>query len=761
MVRGVGETGGTGGGGAPPGSTVVVLLAGGAGQRLWPLSRPGRPKQFAPLLGDATMIEQAWARALLVAPADHVLVVVTRGDEDLTARLLPDLPPERLIVAPTNRDTLPSLVLAMLAVEQAFDPATVLVLAADTWVDDDEALARWLRQAVRSAEDGPHLVSLGIRPDHPSTLYGYMECGAQDGETGSYLGLAYHEKPDAERAAEYVRSGRHDWNSGMFAWTTPTFWQALESLSPVAAAEAVILRVALAADGGRPGREVATAFATCTADSLDRGLLERVTATSGVQHRFVRADVAWDDLGSYSALARHLPTDVDGNACRGDTVLLGVTGSVVVAGEGLRVRVSGVDDLVVCAEPLTQDGRPGGIHVLVAHRHDEAAIRRLGAHPPAVLPLDGGPLDPLAVRTDEADNRLVGLARVVDAQDCEVRHDGVGTVALVGVRGLEVVVDADLVTVGPRPVSPTDRGADRGRAGSSPHRFPLTPLPRAVTVAFTSSASRLVVADDDAHLAELAAHEVVHHLQRAAARLARPTVVLSAGRTPLLTYALLRGPLGASVPWQRLRLVQMDEYVGVSPADPLSLQHYLRRELAGPLGMELVGLDGCRTDDEALRRHEDDLRSSGLDLVLHGVGTNGHLGFNEPGSQHDSCAARVTLAPDTRRDAEADFGSGRAVPQEGLTLGLAVLRSARRIVVLASGAHKAHALAAGLRDEVGPACPLTSVRGHGGLTVVADRAAAHVLLSRETRLPTDETRETRETRERLGAVGASTTTGVR
>jgi len=731
----------------------VVLLAGGAGQRLWPLSRPGRAKQFAPLLGATTMIEQAWARALLVAPADHVLVVVTHGDEDLTARLLPDLPPERLVVAPTNRDTLPSLLLAMLAVEQAFEPATVLVLAADTWVDDDAVLARWLEQALRSAQAGPHLVSLGIRPDHPSTQYGYMECGAQDGEAGTYLGLAYHEKPDAERAAAYVLGGRHDWNSGIFAWTTHTFWQALGSLSPAVAAEAVRLRVALVADGGRPGPQVAAVFATCTVDSLDRGLLERVTGTSSVQHRFVRADLAWDDLGSWSALSRHLPTDVDGNACRGDTVLQRVTGSVVVAGAGLRVRVTGVDDLVVCAEPLDDDGRPGGVHVLVAHRHSESGLRQLGAQPLLVLPLDGSRLDPLAVRTDAEANRLVGLTRVVDAHDCDVRHDGAGTVALVGVRGLQVVVDGDLVTVGPRPGSLTDRDDDRGCVDASPSRFPPPPLPHPVAAAVTSSTSRLVVVDDDARLAELAALEVVHHLRRAAARRARPTVVLSAGRTPLLTYALLRGPLGASVPWRRLRLVQMDEYVGVSPDDPLSFQHYLRRELAGPLGMELVGLDGCRTDDEALRRHEDDLRSAGLDLVLHGVGTNGHLGFNEPGTHHASRAARVTLTPDTRRDAVADFGPDRPVPAEGLTLGLAVLRSAGRIVVLASGAHKAVALAAGLGDEVGPACPLSSVRGHGGLTVVADSAAASVLLSRETGgLPSRETHARDRTR---GAAEAS------
>lgn len=343
-------------------------------------------------------------------------------------------------------------------------------------------------------------------------------------------------------------------------------------------------------------------------------------------------------------------------------------------------------------------------------------------------PLDGGRFDPWAARTDGGNNRLIGPAWVVDAHECGVRNEGAGTVALVGVRGLQVTVEGDMVTVVARPGSLINRTADMGPLEASPAPLPR-PRPHAVGALVTRSTSSLIVVEDDVRLAELAAHEVVYHLRRAAAMRARPTVVLSSGRTPLATYALLRGPLGASVPWKRLRLVQMDEYVGVPPTDPLSFQHYLRRELVEPLGMELLGLDGYRTDDKALLRHEAVLWSAGVDLVLHGIGTNGHLGFNEPGTVHTSRAARVMLSRQTRRAAKTGFRPGRPVPREGLTLGLAVLRSARTVVVLVAGAHKADALNAGLCDDVGPACPLTSIRGHEGLTVIADRAAASVLLS--------------------------------
>lgn len=118
----------------------------------------------------------------------------------------------------------------------------------------------------------------------------------------------------------------------------------------------------------RPGRakqfapllgDTTAAFDRCTATCLDRGLLERVRATSTVQHRFVRADLAWDDVGSYSALARHFSVDAAGNASRGHTLLQDVTGSLVIAGAGLRVRVVGSHDLVVCAEAVERSGGPG------------------------------------------------------------------------------------------------------------------------------------------------------------------------------------------------------------------------------------------------------------------------------------------------------------------------------------------------------------------------------------------------------------------
>jgi glucosamine-6-phosphate deaminase len=230
------------------------------------------------------------------------------------------------------------------------------------------------------------------------------------------------------------------------------------------------------------------------------------------------------------------------------------------------------------------------------------------------------------------------------------------------------------------------------------------------------------------NVALLAAELVANRLR------ARPQVrlILPTGHTPLGMYEALRAHAAdGSLASEHATLLQLDEYLGFAPDDERSYRAYLRRELRGiPLGA-FHGLDGSAADPAAeCARHQALLDEAPIDLVVLGIGRDGHVAFDEPGSPPDAGARRVELHPTTREDAAAELGGLDRVPREALTVGLRTLRAAREIVLLASGEAKAAAMRAMLEDEPGPACPASLLRDHPRLTIVCDRPAAALLRPR-------------------------------
>lgn len=212
---------------------------------------------------------------------------------------------------------------------------------------------------------------------------------------------------------------------------------------------------------------------------------------------------------------------------------------------------------------------------------------------------------------------------------------------------------------------------------------------------------------------------------------ARPTLrmIFPSGHTPLGMYAVLRAHAAdGSLVADRATLFQLDEFAGLAPADEHSYGAYLRRELAGIRLGSFHGLDGSARDPDAeCARHQALLDEAPIDLAVLGIGRDGHLAFDEPGSPVDASARLVCLHASTRNDAAADFGGLDAVPHEALTVGLRTLVSARELLLLVSGEAKAEALRAMLERGPTTDCPASLVRDHPRLTVVADRAAASLL----------------------------------
>lgn len=231
-------------------------------------------------------------------------------------------------------------------------------------------------------------------------------------------------------------------------------------------------------------------------------------------------------------------------------------------------------------------------------------------------------------------------------------------------------------------------------------------------------------ATDSADLARRAAAE----FDAALGSRARFVAALPSGRTPLGLYAELRARHAAGrFDASRLKLYALDEYVGLGPGDPESFAAYFARELGAPLGLSSGQLrvpaggpaDGSLDPATDIAAHEAAIAADGgLDLAIIGVGANGHVAFNEPGSDWQAAGRVVELAASTVEALAARF-AGRAAPRRGVTMGLPVLRAARRVLLLADGESKARALAALLAGTPSRDWPVTAFADHPDLEVIA------------------------------------------
>lgn len=321
----------------------AVIPAGGSGTRLWPLSRSTRPKFLLPLFGNRSLLQQTFDRLVPLTDADHILVVCGPAHVAAIARQLPELPAANIIVEPSPNGTGPALALATALISR-FDPKAIMgSFAADHDVTDRDAFRAAVRTAIAVARDGD-LVAIGLTPTRPETGYGYIERTGDVVYHGDH-GLAYRaarfiEKPDRERAEQYIASGSFLWNAAMFTWRVDVLMAELKRLQPEL--HAGIQRIADAWDTARRETVTASIWPDLPNVTIDTGVMEGARPLA-----VVPAEMGWSDVGDWHGLGEMIEQDGLGNSVRGDLLQIDTTNSVIWSETGRMVAMVGLDNIIV------------------------------------------------------------------------------------------------------------------------------------------------------------------------------------------------------------------------------------------------------------------------------------------------------------------------------------------------------------------------------------------------------------------------------
>jgi mannose-1-phosphate guanylyltransferase len=351
----------------------AVILAGGRGERFWPLSRSDAPKQMLRLVGEETLLGATLERVAHRVAGECTWIIAGEDLRPAVDRLNLSLPPAQYLWEPIGRNTAAAIGAAVERIG-AQPGRALLVLPSDHLVPDVAAFWSAVDRGLALLRAGEPIVTFGLRPLYPETGYGYIERGEALGAAdGAYRIRRFHEKPDAERADAYVRSGTCLWNSGIFLFDAAAMAGLLRLHLPLMAPVLDRLRSDLVA--GDEQEAWNRYFQDATAVSIDHGVMEKTERVAVLEAGF-----EWTDLGNWTSLGDRLPGDGAGNRVRGEVLALDSTDCVLYSGEGGLLAVLGVDDLIVVrvgdATLVCPRARAQEVRRLVQEGKIDARLRR-------------------------------------------------------------------------------------------------------------------------------------------------------------------------------------------------------------------------------------------------------------------------------------------------------------------------------------------------------------------------------------------------
>ena len=352
----------------------VIIMAGGKGERFWPVSREKTPKQLLALLDRKSFLQQAVERVLPLVPIKNIFIITNEVQAPEVRKQLPKLPKDNVVAEPIGRDTCAAVTLGAALVGARSTTGVMAVLPADHVIPEEKKFQTVLNDCFDLASRGQAIVTIGIKPTEPATGYGYIHVGeplpppqgAKPYKTTFFRAERFVEKPNFDRALEYLNSGQYRWNAGMFIWSFVTVTEGLQKHQPEMFA-ACQRWFNAAKTPAKLNKVLAKEYPDIKKISIDYALMEHA-------QNVIVADGAfeWDDLGSWNALSRHLKADPEGNCAVADFIHVDAARNIIYDARGkdrrTPIAVVGLRDSILVQ---TDDA------VLLAHKSQSQKVKEL------------------------------------------------------------------------------------------------------------------------------------------------------------------------------------------------------------------------------------------------------------------------------------------------------------------------------------------------------------------------------------------------
>ncbi|SQC08303.1 mannose-1-phosphate guanylyltransferase [Clostridium perfringens] len=341
----------------------ALIMAGGKGTRFWPLSTEKKPKQFLNLIGDKTMIQMTVDRIRPIIPIERIFVCTGDSYVDLVKSQLPDIPEKNIIVEPEGRNTAPCIALSAMIIKKYYNDATMVVLPSDHLIKDEDSFRNILLDGEKYLkENDKAILTLGMTPNRPETGYGYIKFSKDKTYINNNEVIKvdkFVEKPNLEKALDYLADGSYLWNGGMFIWTVnnildqikefiPKTYNALKNIEQINVNE---LQGYINENYGKTD-----------SISVDYAILEKSN-----EIYVIPSDFGWDDVGSWEALDRYREKDDNGNIFIGNINSIDSNNNLIIS-KNHNVIIHGLNDIYI----IENDG-----NIIVGKKEEVSQIKSL------------------------------------------------------------------------------------------------------------------------------------------------------------------------------------------------------------------------------------------------------------------------------------------------------------------------------------------------------------------------------------------------
>lgn len=320
----------------------VLIMAGGKGERLWPLSRTDKPKQFLSIIENKSLIELAVERSKKLTDEENIFIITGETYRKSFDKYLPSFKKENIIFEPIGKDTAPAIALGAYTVNKKIGLSSLAILPADPVIKDEEIFNNSLNAAFDSAFNKNTVITIGIKPIRAETGYGYIKTKdliEKINNVNIYKIDAFKEKPDAEKAKVFFESGDYLWNSGMFIVRTDTLLEKIKSFIPETYQKVETVFNNIENKNAKKAREV---FKSIEKKSFDYAVMEKINDALCIKGEFF-----WDDLGAFSSLSRINEKDKNGNVIIGQALAHDANNNIIVGDNKNFIAISGLDNITV------------------------------------------------------------------------------------------------------------------------------------------------------------------------------------------------------------------------------------------------------------------------------------------------------------------------------------------------------------------------------------------------------------------------------